>query len=313
MSPRPLLFVLCFACLTAVSAGEPEAPQAPRAKDGVLFDNEKSSELMKMPSLSGNLLSNGSFEKGRWWPEGWWPTDGLASAWVEGGTDGKRCMKVFTGVEDSQWIKHEKLVRATIDALTAKGIDPQKLAKNPLPPTPTPKLAGGAKYSAVGGIHGVHYRSEYITCEPGAVYRFSVDCRNGGRGAPRVFIKGFFDHKMKTAKGEEIVRRNAYKAPMILDPCSKEWRRYARLLHPSLSTSTLDKKKLKTEYLQVQLYSYWPVGNYFWDNVKLEIVGREEVPKEEEKPKPDEAVKEPETPKNETTPKDDDEEFPEFD
>jgi hypothetical protein len=46
------------------------------------------------------------------------------------------------------------------------------------------------------------------------------------------------------------------------------------------------------EYLQVQLYAYWPVGNYYFDNVRLEVVGHEEVltdpePEPETEPEPE--------------------------
>jgi hypothetical protein len=309
MSARaaPIRLLCSFAVASAAAAlpafCQPSAQQEEGflGADGVLYDNEQSFKVMQMKPLSGNLLSNGSFERGRYWPYGWWPTDGLSTFWIEGGTDGRRCMRVFTNVDDTQWSEHERHVRATIDAVVESGRDPQELATNPLPPTPQPLPTHPPYYSTVGGIHGVHYRSEYLQCKPGAIYRFSVDCRNGGKvtagkkdgaevprneggalpaggtGEPRVFIKGFFDHKMKTAKGVETVRRNSYRAPMILDPCSEKWRRYARLLHPTRSTSTLDKQRLDTEYLQVQLYAYWPVGNYYFDNVRLEIVGMGDV------------------------------------
>jgi hypothetical protein len=149
----------------------------------------------------------------------------------------------------------------------------------------------------------VHYRSEYIPVQPGAIYRFSVDCRNGGRlkgekspavqneglpaggtGSPRVFIKGFFDRTRVTGHGERTDKANIYRAPMILDPCGPQWRRYARLLHPARSTGKMDNKIQPVEYLQVQLFAYWPVGNYYFDNVRLEIVGQEEAPRPEEPP-----------------------------
>lgn len=272
--PSVALFCLLAAAL-AHGAPQPDEKVAFHGPDGVLYDNEESFKLMQMDSSSGNLLGNGSFELGRYWPSGWQATDGLSTFWVEGGTDGKRCMKVFTNVLDDQWSAHEKKVRAAVDAVRASGRDPQKLPRSPLPPTPPRRPTRPPYYDTVGGLHGVHYRSEYVRCKPGAIYRFSVDARNDGRGEPRVFIKGFFDQKMKTGKGVEVVRRNAYRAPMILDPCGEEWCRYVRLFHPSRSQSTLGKKPLATEFLQVQLYAYWPVGDYYFDNVRLDIVGIE--------------------------------------
>ena len=101
-----------------------------------------------------------------------------------------------------------------------------------------------------------------------------------------VFIKGFFDQKVKTAAGETVIKRNAYRAPMTLDPCDEKWRRYARLFHPWRSKSTLGGKPLRPQYLQVQLYAYWPPGTYYFDNVRLEVVGMEKEGAEQNKPEP---------------------------
>jgi len=306
-----LALALHFASRPAACA-EPEAgrPGEFRAPDGVLYDNEESDRLMQMKSLSGNLLSNGGFELGRYWPSGWQATDGLSTFWVGGASEGRRCMRLFTNVLREQWNDHDTRVRHTVDAIVKAGRDPQKLPTSPLPPPPERLPTRPPYYDTVGGLDGVHYRSEYIKCEPGAIYRFSVDARNEGKGEPRVFIKGFFDQKMKTANGVEVVRRNSYRAPMILDPCGEQWRRYVRLFHPSRSKSTLGAKPLPTEYIQVQLYAYWPVGNYYFDNVRIDIVGREapEQPEAEQQP----AEPEPDEKEQEEPPKLDEHGFPIF-
>jgi hypothetical protein len=251
--------------------------------------------------------------------------DKLSTYWVEGGTDGKRCLRIWTAMDDEQWSANEKAMRAAVDAVIARGLDPQKLAEDPRPAAPEPKLARPPYYSSVGGLHGVHYRSEYIDVKPGAVYRFSVDCRNGGRlkggkapevkgedlpgggtGTPRVFVKGFFTRTRDTRDGEQLFRANIYRAPMILDPCDTQWRRYARLLHPARSTGTFEQRRVAVEQLQVQLYAYWPIGNYYFDNVRLEIVAWEDPPEVDPVPDPDrEPAEEPPPPLGE-------DEFPVF-
>jgi len=276
-----LTLALPFALASGAASAPQDEPAADPARaellapDGVPYDNEESYDVMQMKATSGNLLGNGGFEAGRYWPLGWQATDGLTTFWVTGGTEGKRCLRIYTDVLDAQWKQHEEAVRR---AVAAAGPNPQALPQNPVPPPPQRIETRPPYYDTVAGLHGVHYRSDYIPVVPGAIYRFSIDARTDEqtRGTPRVFIKGFFDQKIQTRDGVQTVRRDAYRAPMILDPCDAQWRRYARLLHPSKSQSTLGGKPLKPEFLQVQIYAYWKPGNYYFDNVRLEIVGMEE-------------------------------------
>jgi hypothetical protein len=135
----------------------------------------------------------------------------------------------------------------------------------------------------VAGLHGIHYRSDYVPLEPGAVYRFSVDARSDG-GTPKVFIKGFVDQRVRTEQGVRVLKRNAYRAPLTLHGCGREWRRFARVFHPARSKSTYRARLIQPQYLRVELYAYWPPGNYQFDNVRLDIVGYEKVRREAEEP-----------------------------
>jgi len=294
MRTSPHMFALISTCLAAivVAADGPAPTESGKtgpaeadlvAPDGVPYDNESSQRLMKMKALTGNLIRNGSFESGRYWPYGWQATDGLTTFWTTGGTDGKRCLRIFTDVLDAQWKQRDEQVRAALRAAALRaGGDPQSLPRNPVPPPPERIPTSPPYYDTVAGLHGVRYRSDFVPCKPGAIYRFSIDARAEAKGAPKVFIKGFFDQKVETRDGVRVVRRNAYRAPMTLDPCDGRWRRYARLFHPSRSKSTLGGKPLKSEYLQVQIYAYWKPGSYYFDNVRLEIVGYEKPPKKAE-------------------------------
>jgi hypothetical protein len=298
-----LAFLTCaLLALFAIGAAEPKAPDAAPAADarpsqlvapdGVPYDNAESFDVMQMKPLSDNLLANGSFEEGRYWPYGWEATDGLTTFWIGGGTQGHRCLRIYTDVLDAQWKARFDEVCAAVDAAARKaGGNPQALPTNPVPPAPERAPTEPPYYDTVAGLHGVHYRSAYINVTPGAIYRFSVDARTEAKGEPKVFVKGFFDQQMQTRDGVQTVRRDAYQAPMTLDPCDGQWRRYARLFHPSQSRSTLDKQPLRAEWLQVQIYAYWRPGNYYFDNARLEIVGMEDLPsapapKPEPKPEP---------------------------
>jgi hypothetical protein len=300
---RPLAAAIAFLCAAApllLGAAHPaDAPKAQQqaaeaqrlAPDGVPYDNEDSQLLMQLKPLSGNLVQNGSFEGGRYWPYGWQATDGLTTFWVPGGTDGQRCLRIYTDVLDAQWNAREQQVRAAVEEATAKsGGQAQALPQDPVPPAPERRPTSPPYYDTVAGVHGVHYRSDYVKVQPGAIYRFCIDARTEAEGEPKVFVKGFFDQKLVTKDGYQVVRRDAYDSQMALDPCDGQWRRYARELHPSLSKSTLGGKPLKPEWLQVQIYGYWKPGNYYFDNVRLEVVGMEE-PQPEPKPQPPAAAR----------------------
>lgn len=284
--------LLCIAALAAAAGqSDEELAEQMLAPDGTPYATETARDVMQMQATGDNLLRNGSFEAGRWWPEGWQVMDRLTTFWHTGGTDGERCLRVFTNVLDTQWKSRFDEVRAAVREATEDGrVDPQKLPENPVPKAPERIPTRPPYYDTVAGLHGVHYRSHYVPIKPRAIYRFSVDARTDKdtTGEPMVFIKGFFDQKIETGDGVQTVRRNAYRAPMTLDPCDKQWRRYARLFHPWRSKSTLGGKPLEAEVLQVQLYAYWRPGNYYFDNVRLDIVGmeepEEETPSAEEQP-----------------------------
>jgi hypothetical protein len=272
------LALLPAATPAPASDGPPAVGEAP-PPPGVPFDNDDSRRLMQLEPTSPSLLRNGSFEEGRYWPSAWEPVDGLTTFWAAGGTDGERCLRVCTDVLEAQWQQRAREVHAAVaEAARASGGNPQALETNPVPPPPERVPTSPPYYDTVAGLHGVHYRSDYVECRPDAVYRVCTDARCETGCAPMVFVKGFFDQEVETEDGPRLVRRDAYRAPMTLDPCDGTWRRYARLFHPSRSQSTLDGEPLAATHLQVQLYAYWKPGDYFFDNVRLEIVGTETTP-----------------------------------
>ncbi len=309
---RIAMFVLlCGLAAVAASARPARAENEDDmiAPDGVPYAAEAARDVMRMEPLSGNLLPNGSFEAGRYWPAGWQATDGLTTFWERGGTHGQRCLRICTDVLNAQWLARQEEVRAAVRrAARQAGGDPQSLPANPLPPPPEREPTSPPYYDTVAGLHGVHYRSAYIPVTPRAIYRFSIDARTDAetRGEPKVFIKGFFDQRMRTRDGVETVRRDAYRAPMTLASCGDEWQRYARVFHPWRSKTTFDGEPIKAEVLQVQIYAYWRPGSYYFDNARLEIVGYE--PEDDESPRERPAPARPPAP-----PPREEDEFPVFD
>jgi len=276
MSPTVLILAAALACAAISAAPQEEEADLLVAPDGVAYASREVAELMEMQPLSDNLLPNGSFEEGRYWPFGWDPTDRLGTFWVEGGTQGLRCIRLDTDLLNSQWVEwNEKVLALVRQAADLTAGRPQSLPTDPVPEPPPRLPTRPPYYDTVGGMHGIHYRSQYLPVEPGAIYRFSVDARSSRPAEPKVFIKGFVDQRQATKDGEIVLKRNAYRAPMTLHGCGPEWKRYARLLHPSRSKTTYRGKPLLPQWLRVELYAYWPVGTYEFDNARLEIVGYE--------------------------------------
>jgi hypothetical protein len=250
----------------------------PLAPDGVKYLNWDSYSAMQMKALSGNLVKNGSFEQGRWWPIGWDPCDKLGTIWAEGGTDGKRCIRIDTNLQEDQWVAwNEKVLAIAAQAAKQSGGDAQAADEDPIPDPPARQPTKAPFYDTVGGNHGIHYRCALIRVEPGAIYRLSVDARNNCGGEPMVFVKGFFERPTMTESGEQILERSIYRVERTLYKCDSEWRRFATVFHPALSKSTLEGKAKQPEWLRVELYAFWPVGVYEFDNVRLEIVGHGEI------------------------------------
>lgn len=315
-STSAALCVVAFVCwlfpgsgaqLCAQAAGNKHAGLAPK---GVPYGNNRSREACQLKAIGPNLLDNGSFEKGRHWPYNWDPVDGLGSFWVKEGTHGKRCIRLYTDVLDTQWIEWNEKVMGKYDRLKEQAKKKGKaFSQYPLPEAPAKIPTHPPYYDTVGGIHGIHYRSRMVKVRPGAIYRVSLDARVSPCGTPKVFTKGFRPERQRIiatdgdktfyldsvketdaapaprrrrGKKSEVryieLMRNTGRAPMSLHGCGKEWKRFARTFHPAKWTTTRDDKPIFTEYLQVQIYAYWPVGNYFFDNVKLEIVGYDEPP-----------------------------------
>ncbi|MFP4026321.1 MAG: hypothetical protein ACLFWL_00830 [Candidatus Brocadiia bacterium] len=237
----------------------------------------RSVAALRFKPISKNLIANHSFEKGRWWPYKWEPVDRLGSFWVKGGSHGKRCIKMDTRISEKQWLPFNGKIITNIRKLQERLNWRAQfvLKKCPLPDPPKPQFTSPPHYDAVGGLHGIHYKGPFIRHRKGAIYRVTVDARVKQQGGAKVFVKGFIDQKMKTTEGIQVIKRNAYRAPMGLHGLGRKWKRFSRILHPAKSRSTVEGKRLEPQWIQVQLYSYWPVGVYYWDNVRLEIIGFE--------------------------------------
>ena len=149
--------ILLAGCAMASGAEPADAKDAkkdggslPAAPDGVKYLNRDSCDAMQMKALGGNLVKNGSFEDGRWWPAGWDPCDKLGTLWAAGGTDGKRCIRIDTNLQEEQWVAwNERVLAIAAQAAQQSGGDtqaagdperPELIARVPAGRPPAPVL-----------------------------------------------------------------------------------------------------------------------------------------------------------------------------
>lgn len=228
------------------------------------------------PARGTNLVLNGDFSVSQAGaPVGWTRPDNLTVFWEDGGIRGKgKCLRFDTDVYRSEWEAHRKA--------------PEK----PVTKTPT----SGTKYDTVGGTAGVAVYSHPILVEPGGCYRVGYDVR--GQGEPFAFVLGYWkcaaEHLQTMGEkiffkpvpggpsfslvafgtsGEEKRQPQAgdfiqcYRRRVVARfPPGKEgtWRHYETVLQfPEDSP---------VQVALLELYAYWPPGEYRFDNIRCEQV-----------------------------------------
>jgi TolB-like protein len=231
----------------------------------------------KADQLGKPLNRNGSFDKGHL---GWDRPDGVSTFIVDGPKGRGKVLRVRTDLKRDPWLTYRKRLR--------KGLaDPNN------PPT----IGRDTSYGCVGGLEGVHYRSEWIEATPGRRYWMLADCK--GRGGAKVFLKGFGAvpapnkvdglpesslaelglaprdfAELPSKKRRELIAADVKKKPMRhvrevyrwylnCGDSKGEWMHFAAPVPPRGGLPG------NVKWLQIQVYSYWPAGEYLWDDVFL--------------------------------------------
>ncbi len=168
----------------------------------------------------------------------------------------------------------------------------------------SPQIGRDTSYGSLAGLEGVHYRGQWIKATRGRRYWLTADCK--GLGGAKVFIKGFRDwsaqadglpesslaalgltprqfaalpiEKRKkliaedTKKHPERHRRECYRWYLNCKDAKGEWMHLAAPFPPHGGLPR------NVQWLQIQIYSYWPPGEYLWDNVFLYKDPRQKAP-----------------------------------
>lgn len=205
-----------------------------------------------------DLVKNGSFETGTWTPDGWSKADGLTSFWIDRGDGKGKCMMFDTEVLISQaeaWWKQMKAGK-----VTAKDA-PKKLP-----------VAPNQIYATVGGLDGCQYYSAWIPIKPKTRYRLTMDIKAKWAGIffPKCFIKGYGD----MADDFTNQKREVYRCYLALRTKTqgKEWETFTRTFNPTLRPPVQRQPGVAVpgaKYMRVMLYSYWPLGKFYWDNIQI--------------------------------------------
>ncbi len=244
-------------------------------------------------ALGRPLNRNGGFENGH---AGWDAPDRVSTFLVEGPKQRGTILRVRTDLKRDPWLAYRR-------ALRLGQADPNR----------PPEIARDTSFGCVGGLEGVHYRSEWIPATPGRRYWLLADHK--GPGGAKVFVKGFAEAPpaeridglpesalaelgltprefadLPPARRRELIaddaenhpqrhRREAYRWYLNCKDSRGAWTHFAAPFPPRGGLGA------NVKWLQIQIYSYWPPGTYLWDDVHLYADPRQTDPLPEQKPR----------------------------
>jgi len=177
-------------------------------------------------------------------------------------------------------------------------------------PANPPKIGRDTGFSSLGGNEGVHFKSEWIKATPGQRYWLATDYLGA---AGKIFVKGFKqtefaldglsesslsrlgltpqqfarlpeDRRKKLIDEEakhhpELFRRECYRWYLNCRGEAGKWNHLAAPVPPRGGLPAY------VEWLQIQVYSYWPAGTYCYDNVHFYRDPNQKAPLPEEGPR----------------------------
>ena len=242
------------------------------------------------PKTFGKPLNvNGNFDAPG--HAGWQEPDRVAS-FIERGPGGRgKILRVRTDLERWPYINYIRAIRMG-----------KASPKNP------PRIGRDTSMGGLAGFEGVHFKSDWIQATPGQRYWLMADFTRPGA---KVFLKGFQKTefaldglpegvmarmgitpeqftKMPEARRKKLIAKAAKDEPkLFLRECYRwylncrgkggQWNHLAAPVPPRGGLPD------GVELLQIQVYSYWPPGEYKFDNVYLYKDPRQKAPLAEEK------------------------------
>ncbi|MBI5724344.1 MAG: hypothetical protein HZA50_10335 [Planctomycetes bacterium] len=232
------------------------------------------------PKNFGRPLNvNGDFEAGN---KGWDRPDNVSTFIADGPKDRGKILRVRTDLQRDPWLEYTRNLR---------------LGK--ADPSNPPKIEKDTGYSSVAGLEGVHYNSEFLPAWPGQRYWLTADVSADSQGMffPKVFVKGFKRTDaakdglpesslaamgltpeqfaaMVPEKRKQLIEQDSKANPMRYMRETYRWylscrSKAGQWMHFAAPFPPRGGLPADVEFLQIQIYSYWPPGEYLWDNVFL--------------------------------------------
>jgi len=232
--------------------------------------------------LGAPINANSSFDAEKF--AGWESPDNVACFIVSNPAGGKM-LRIRTDLDRDEYLAYRKALLAG-----------EASTESP------PQIKSASDANSIAAQEGVHYKSDFIPANVNGIYWLCASCRFipakgfSVSATPKVFVKGFkvipaaFDglpesslKKLKMTPAEfsalspekrrELIATDARENPKkylrecyrwhLNCPASLAWKTYQGKFPPS------GKLPADVQFLQIQIYSYWPAGEYFWDNVIL--------------------------------------------
>ena len=252
--------------------------------------------IVAEPDTFGDPLNSaGDFDHAE---QGWTPADDVAIFYEAGEEDRGAVLRIRTDLERQPYLDY--LQRLRLGQLDAG--DP-------------PQIARDTSYGSLAGIEGVHVRSHWIPATPGQQYWLVADvkCQANQTFFPRIFVKGFLDApeladglhetslremqmtpadfaELPEARRRELIaqdagdhperyRRQCYETYLACRNDSGEWRHFAMPIPPRGGLPD------NVQWLRIDIFCYWPPGEYLIDNVFLYADPGQTAPLPEEPPR----------------------------
>ena len=232
---------------------------------------------------------NGDFEAGQ---KGWQRPDNAATFLEKGPAGRGNILRVRTDLERWPYINYVRDIRF-----------------GKADPSRPPKIGKDTSYASLGGMEGVHFKSDWLPAKAGQRYWLMADFDRPGA---KVFLKGFqkTEHaldglpesalaklgmtarqfaELPKDKREKLVADAARREPTLFLRevyrwylnCRGQGGQWNHLAAPVPPRGGLPDY---VQTLQIQVYSYWPAATYRWDNVWLYEDPRQKAPLPEVKP-----------------------------
>jgi hypothetical protein len=230
--------------------------------------------------------------------KGWEPADNAATFLVPGPAGRGKILKITTDLVRAPYIEYLRKIRFGL-----------------ADPTKPPKIGKDTSYASLAGMEGVFHRSEWIDSTPGQRYWLLADMKGKTEGIffPKIYVKGFMDNtdlaaelpehslaerkmtaeqfaappadKRKALLAEDIAkhpdryRRECFRWYLACRDEENIWKHFASPFPPRGGMPK------NVRWLRIEVYAYWPPGDFLFDDVLMYKDPRQKAPLPEEKPR----------------------------